>query len=87
MAWLSCEELQARFPEQDVFLHKSDCCAEAMPRQMDRVFFRLVVADGNPKALEARTEASHLAVTGTMTAPLKISFEEYRASRRQGRGS
>merc|ERR1711920_445582 len=80
MAWLSCEELQARFPEQHVFLHKSECRAERMPRQMDRMVFRLAVADGNPKALEARTEASHLAAMSTSSS-LMMSLGEYRASR------
>jgi len=79
MAWLSCEELQARFPDQDVFLHRSECRDEVMPRQWDRMVFRLMVDDGNPKALGARTEAAHQAAKGT--GSLKMSLEEYHASR------
>merc|ERR1712151_957077 len=51
--FLICEELQARFPGQDVFLLKSDCCAGG-PRVGDRMQFRLVISDGNPKAVQAR---------------------------------
>jgi len=82
MAWLSCDELQARFPKQDIFLHRSDCCAESMPRQKDRIVFRLVVADGNPKACQARTEASHLAAIAAKMMPAK----EYLSSRHQRLG-
>merc|ERR1739842_170859 len=77
MAWLSCEELKARFPEPDVFLHKSECRAERMPRQMDRMVFRLAVANGKPQALEARTPASHLAAMSASRPP-RMSLEEYR---------
>merc|ERR1712157_152709 len=80
MAWLTSEELQVRFPGQDVFLHRSECRAEVMPRQMDRMVFRLTVADGNPKALDARTEAAHEAAKG-MGRSLRMSLEEYRSSR------
>merc|ERR1719245_981785 len=40
IAFLTSEELQARFPDQDVFLHRNECRDEAMPRQWDRMFFR-----------------------------------------------
>merc|ERR1712012_648789 len=79
MAWLSSEELQARFPDQDVFLHRSECRDKIMPRQWDRMVFRLMVDDGNPKAFGARTEAAHQAAKGT--GSLKMSLEEYYASR------
>lgn len=77
MAWLSCEELKARFPDQDVFLHRSECRDKVMPRQRDRMVFRLMVDDGKPKALSARTEAAHQAANES----LKMSLEEYHASR------
>merc|ERR1711997_1390099 len=80
MAWLTSKELQARFPDQDVFLHKYDCRDEVLPRQMDRMVFRLTIADGKPKALDARTEAAHLAAKSTGRS-LRISLEDYRASR------
>jgi len=80
MAWLSSEELQTRFPDQEVFLHRSECRGEVMPRQWDRMVFRLMVADGKPKALDARTEAAHQAVKGT-GRPLNMSWEEYHESR------
>merc|ERR1711972_540592 len=68
---LSCEALRASFPEQDIFLHKSDCAAGA-PRQWDRMQFRLVIDGGNPKAVRAKPEEDK-----------KMSYEEWRASRRQ----
>jgi len=77
LAWLACEELQARFPDQDVFLHRNDCRDEAMPRQWDRMVFHLLVADGKPRALDARSEAAHQAAIGTRS----MTLEEYRASR------
>merc|ERR1739846_203022 len=77
--WLTSEELQDRFPGQDVFLHKSECRDEVMPRQMDRMVFRLTVADGMPKALDARIKAAHLATKSTGRS--LMSLEEYRASR------
>merc|ERR1712117_275006 len=83
MAWLSCEELKARFPDHDVFLHRSECRDTVMPRQRDRMVFRLMVDDGKPKALGARTEAAHQAANES----LKMSLEEYHASRsKSGRG-
>jgi len=81
MAWLSSEELQARFPDQDIFLHKSEWLAEVMPRQKDRIVFHLMIADGKPKALDARTEAAHQAAKGTRM----MSLDEYRKSGKSGR--
>lgn len=54
---LKCDALHERFPEQDVFLHKTDCSA-GPPRQWDRMEFRLVVDGGNPKAVRARPEGA-----------------------------
>lgn len=57
MAWLQCKALQGRFPEQDIFLHRTECRGGEMPRQWDRVSFRLAMgSDGNPRAVQARPE-------------------------------
>merc|ERR1719464_506760 len=57
MAWVHCKSLEARFPDQDIFLHKSECMGGMMPRQHDRIsFFLMQDAAGNPQARQAIAE-------------------------------
>merc|ERR1712087_524758 len=57
MAWIRCKELAKEYPDQDVFLHRSNC-AVRMPRPEERVTFRLMISgDGRPQARDVRCEA------------------------------
>lgn len=57
MAWLQCRALHARFPDQDIFLHRTEMRGGAMPHQWERICFRLMTgSDGKPRAVQARRE-------------------------------
>lgn len=64
MAWLQCKALWARFPDHDIFLHRSEFRGDRMPRQWDRISFRLMTGgDGRPRAVQARPEDKAEAVS------------------------
>merc|ERR1712087_529234 len=73
MGWVDCQELREEFPESNVFLHRSEWSGSTMPRQKDRIMFRLEVgSDGNPKAVQAKPEASG------ESGPQRLTLAQYR---------
>merc|ERR1712232_461660 len=81
MAWLNCDALAASYPGRyifgrrfDIFIHKNDC--NVMPKQYDRVSFRLTLdPGGNPKGIQATVEAE----------PEMIPYAEYKRDKLQCR--
>jgi len=54
IGWVVCAALQAKFPDQDVFVHKRKCAGEVMPRQGETVSFTLMCDEkGRPQAARA----------------------------------
>jgi len=75
MGWVDCQELREEFPERNIFLHRSEWSGSTMPRQQDRIMFRLEVdSDGNPKAVQAKPEASET------EGPQRLTLAQYRQS-------
>merc|ERR1712045_440925 len=72
IAWVVCTALQAKFPGQDVFIHKSKCAGEAVPRQGETVSFTLMQDElGRPQAARAWSTPT----------PLMISAKDWFAER------
>lgn len=79
MAWLRCEALRERFPERDVFLHRSGMVGH-MPRQWDRLLFRLTIVDGTPKAMLAKPHREE-----EEEKQEKMSYDDWCKSRKKTR--
>lgn len=81
IAWLTCDVLAARFPDRDVFLHKSDCNTKL--KLWDNVSFQLTLDDqGNPKGIDAIVENSQPAPAPTMISARDWFTEHSKGSRR-----
>merc|ERR1711920_886248 len=77
MGWVDCHELREEFPERNVFLHRSEWSGSTMPRQKDRIMFRLEVgSDGNPRAVQAKPERSET------SGPQRLTLAQYRQTLR-----
>lgn len=73
MAWIQCEALQERFPERNIFVHRNVWSEGRMPKQWDRICFRMEIDDGNLKAYQARYPEEEV----------RISAADYLAARRK----